>query len=1108
MRWACAALCVAASVGPAGAAAETPSAEVAALRSLYDSTGGPRWADPSTWATPSTGPRWFTPAGAAGPCGGDGAPAWAGVECAASGSVTKINLRQGGLAGPGVSLAALPELDDLNLGLNGITGEIAAFELGGNARLTSVDVSFNRISGRVDEMFGDSVMPHLKWLYAGANPVGGTVPGDLLSRRLPALVSIGMDHSLVSGPLPSFAGAGSLTQAGFNDCRMTGTIPGDIGEAPLEALYVGGNTFEGELPFGRLPPGVRTLFASNANLSGTLDGVELLDKLAYLEIQDNLFSGSVAPLASLSSVVEVRAGGNRLDGALDDAFWSAGGLGSLQSLDVSRNNISGEVSGAVAPGLRFLGVSHNAAVRQLGPFDLGAGNLSLYAVDASHCDLQAVDVTVAQSAPLLSSLRLAGNAHLDGVAVQAFASAAGSLSVLDLTDCAVTWEAGSYYTMPALDTLLLGGNRLQYFGFGFVPATILSTLDLRRNPLEGQKIINLNAEDAPRLRELYLDSSGVGGSLSDPFQRLADLEVLSMRNTSMRYRLPGGQARPFTCFGAERMGTDRCVPTEFLAADRADVPSADGAPIVCTVPRARRPSVTLEGGDFRDYFFGENCACAAGTVGVPDPTGAGGCEKCCDGCVCPGGELGALVFPEAGRWMDVSFADDPAGGGLPMRASYTCLASQECRHPDACSHASAAGPPWDVGSWRLCADGYTGRLCAGCSGHNFRSGGSCASCPPPAVVAVSIAAAPIGVAALVAYAFLANPTGSALVTVIATHAQTAALLAALPSGGQNAGTYGSSFFVDAVAVVGSVVSVASPHTECVSVSLHSLRARYAVVASVLPLAALLVAVAGLLCRGRLAAAGGELDTRAESRLDRPLLPGAGGDGPGDDDSGSAADAGGAEPTRSQRVVRAALWPLHLLALPSLTWSLAVLRWERDACTGQAYHFHFQSERYSPALAAVAAVFGLVYLVGDPLALLWLLRHRARRLSPFAALGAFLSAPYSPPWWELALFARKAALAMAFALLDVRSGLLPLMAMLVELAALCAHLVCSPMSRAADRHLETASLATFVIAFAAAPNADKADGTVTVVVALAVFLVAAVGVFLLVRRALERVRRKR
>ncbi len=138
--------------------------DYAALKALYDATGGPDWKDDTNWLSVRSLDQWH------------------GVRIASAGNnagrVFLLDLRDNGLSGTiPPQLADLSALStELDLSQNQLTGHIPS-ELSTLTNLNHLDLSGNRLTGNIPAEFGDWTVIHN--LYLQDNRLSGTLPAEL-----------------------------------------------------------------------------------------------------------------------------------------------------------------------------------------------------------------------------------------------------------------------------------------------------------------------------------------------------------------------------------------------------------------------------------------------------------------------------------------------------------------------------------------------------------------------------------------------------------------------------------------------------------------------------------------------------------------------------------------------------------------------------------------------------------------------------------------------------------------------------------------------------------------------------------------------------------------
>lgn len=219
------------------------------------------------------------------------------------------------------SLGQLSQLTDFDLALNNLEGSIPS-SLTGLKSVVQIELFNNSLTGVLPEK-GWSTMKSLRRIDASMNKLTGTIPTELC--ELP-LESLNLYANFLEGGLPeSLAKSTNLYELRLFQNNLRGPLPKDLGKnSPLLWIDVSSNQFSGGIPVSLCEKGV-------------LEEVLMID---------NSFSGEIpANLGECRSLTRVRFAYNNLTGAVPAGLW---GLPHVSLLDLYSNSLSGEIAKTVA----------------------------------------------------------------------------------------------------------------------------------------------------------------------------------------------------------------------------------------------------------------------------------------------------------------------------------------------------------------------------------------------------------------------------------------------------------------------------------------------------------------------------------------------------------------------------------------------------------------------------------------------------------------------------------------------------------------------------------------------------------------------------------------
>ncbi|XP_030461441.1 probable leucine-rich repeat receptor-like protein kinase At5g63930 [Syzygium oleosum] len=366
-------------------------------------------------------------------------------------------------------------LEELQLSANEFDGEIPA-GVADYQSLTLVDFSQNRLSGSVPDRLGE--LPKLEVLVLSSNRLSGKIPESLAN--IPTLSRFSANQNKFSGPIPSGL-TRSLKSLDLSYNKLSGSIPSDLLSPPkLQYVDLSYNQLEGPIPNNLSPYMFRLRLGSNS-LIGTIpaDSLGSLEKLTYLELENNSLTGSVPPeLGKCRSLALLSLAQNNLTGPLPPEL---GNLSSIQVMKLQFNNIDGVIPGQIAQlaSLAQLNISWNLLsgtipssltnLRNLTTLNLQHNNLN-GSIPAAIGGLQGLlELQLGKNQlsghiptmPLSLQIALNLSSNLFDGTIPATFSQLRNLEILDLSDNRFSGSVPMYLTqMPALTQLILSNNLL------------------------------------------------------------------------------------------------------------------------------------------------------------------------------------------------------------------------------------------------------------------------------------------------------------------------------------------------------------------------------------------------------------------------------------------------------------------------------------------------------------------------------------------------------------------------------------------------------------------------------------------------------------------------
>ncbi|XP_052159487.1 receptor kinase-like protein Xa21 [Oryza glaberrima] len=280
-----------------------------------------------------------------------------------------INLRDNAFHGIIPSFGNLPDLMELNLGMNRLEAGDWSFlsSLITSRQLVQLCLDKNILKGTLPSSIA-KLSTSLQVLLLTGNEISGTIPQEI--EKLTSLTLLYMEKNLLTGNLPdslgnlpnlfilslsqnkisgqippSIGNLSHLSELYLQENNLSGPIPSSLGSCKnLEALNLSCNSFDSSIPkeLVTLSSLSEWLDLSHNQLDGEIPSeIGGSINLDILNISNNRLSGQIpSALGDCVHLSSLRMEGNLLDGRIPNSFINLRGI---VELDLSQNNLSGKI---------------------------------------------------------------------------------------------------------------------------------------------------------------------------------------------------------------------------------------------------------------------------------------------------------------------------------------------------------------------------------------------------------------------------------------------------------------------------------------------------------------------------------------------------------------------------------------------------------------------------------------------------------------------------------------------------------------------------------------------------------------------------------------------
>ncbi|KAF7065109.1 hypothetical protein CFC21_071272 [Triticum aestivum] len=470
------------------------------------------------------------------------------------GALRFLNLSRNALAGGGFPFPS--SLRSLDLSRNHLEDAgLLNYSFAGCHGLRYLNLSANLFTGRLPELASCSVVTTLDVSW---NQISGALPAEFMATAPANLTYLSIARNNLTGDVSgyNFGVCGNLTVLDWsnNVLSSTGLPPSLANCRRLESLDMSGN----KLLSGSIP----TFFTE-------------LPSLKRLALAGNEFAGPIPEELSqlCGRIVDLDLSSNRLVGGLPASFAKCS---SLEVLDLRANQLSGDFVASVVStisSLRVLRLAFNNITGANPLPALAAGCPLLEEIDLGSNELDGeLMPDLCSSLPSLKKLFLPNN-YLNGTVPTSL----GNCANLESIDLSFNFLVGQIppevITLPKLVDLVMWANGLS----GAIPdilcsnGTALATLVISYNNFTGG--IPPSITSCVNLIWVSLSANRLTGGVPPGFSKLQKLAILQLNKNQLSGRVPAelGRCNNLIWLDLNSNGFTGTIPSE-LAAQAGLVP--------------------------------------------------------------------------------------------------------------------------------------------------------------------------------------------------------------------------------------------------------------------------------------------------------------------------------------------------------------------------------------------------------------------------------------------------------------------------------------------------------------------------------------------------------